>query len=98
VKNFTNNSSLTVNISKTFIDKLPLIKIDFHNKDGIKRHDHIVSLVDKMLELKEKEAAELNQQLKTMIARQIEGIDKEIDTAVYELYDLSEDEIKVVEG
>jgi hypothetical protein len=33
-----------------------------------------------------------------MITRQIEGIDKTIDTAVYALYDLSEDEIKVVEG
>jgi hypothetical protein len=98
VKNFTNNSLLTVNISKTFIDKLPLIKIDFHDKNSIKRHDHIVSIVDKMLELKKKEAAEPNQQLKTMIARQIEGVDKVIDTAVYGLYNLSEDEIKVVEG
>jgi hypothetical protein len=33
-----------------------------------------------------------------MISRQIEGIDKAIDTAVYGLYNLSEDEIKVVEG
>ena len=36
--------------------------------------------------------------VKTMIIRQIEGIDKAIDTAVYGLYNLSEDEIKVVEG
>jgi len=61
-------------------------------------HDKIVSLVDKMLELKQKEATEPNQQLKTMISRQIEGINKAIDAAVYELYNLSEDEIKVVEG
>ena len=53
---------------------------------------------DKMLELKHKEAAEPNQQLKTMIARQIEGVDKAIDTAVYGLYGLTEDEIMVVEG
>jgi hypothetical protein len=33
-----------------------------------------------------------------MISRQIEGIDKAIDTAVYGLYSLSEDEIKEVEG
>lgn len=33
VKNFTNNSSLTVNISKTFLDKLPLVKIDFTKKE-----------------------------------------------------------------
>ena len=33
-----------------------------------------------------------------MFARQIEGLDKAIDTAVYELYGLTQDEIKTVEG
>jgi hypothetical protein len=51
-----------------------------------------------MLELKQKEAAEPNQQLKTMISRQIEGVGKAIDSAVYGLYNLTEDEIKMVEG
>jgi hypothetical protein len=51
-----------------------------------------------MLELKKKEAAEPNKQLKTMISGQIEGVNKAIDMSVYELYNLSEDEIKVVEG
>jgi len=51
-----------------------------------------------MLELTQKEIAEPNQQLKNMISRQIEGVDKAIDKAVYGLYNLSEDEIKVVEG
>jgi hypothetical protein len=32
-----------------------------------------------MLELKQKEAAEQNQQAKTMISRQIEGVDEVID-------------------
>ena len=49
-----------------------------------------------MLELKKQEAAEPNRELKTMIARQIEGVDKAIDTAVYGLYGLKEDEIKLV--
>jgi len=62
------------------------------------KHDDIVSLVDKMLELKVKEANEPNQQLKTMIARQIEGVDKAIDIEVYKLYNLSEEDIKVVEN
>jgi hypothetical protein len=62
------------------------------------KHDNLVALVSQMFELKQKEAAEPNQELKTMIARQINGIDKAIDTATYGLYNLSEDEIKVVEG
>jgi hypothetical protein len=78
--------------------KLPIPILDLSKKSDKTKHDQLVSLVDKMLELKQKEAAEQNQQLKTMIARQIEGVDKAIDTAVYKLYNLTEDEIKVVEG
>jgi len=51
-----------------------------------------------MLELKKEEADEQNDKLKTMISRQIDGIDKAIDLAVYGLYNLTEDEIKIVEG
>jgi hypothetical protein len=51
-----------------------------------------------MLELKQKEAAETNQQLKAIVFRQIVGMHKAIDTGVYGLYNLTEDEIKVVEG
>jgi adenine-specific DNA-methyltransferase len=77
---------------------LPFRCIDFSKKTDKTKHDNLVSLVDKMLELKQKEAAEKNQQLKTMISRQIEGVNKAIDTVVYGLYNLTEDEIKVVEG
>jgi adenine-specific DNA-methyltransferase len=79
------------------VDKEPLLDIPIVNTTDKAKHDHLVSLVDKMLELKQKEAAEKNQQLKTMITRQIEGVDKAIDTVVYELYGLTEDEIKVME-
>jgi hypothetical protein len=45
----------------------------------------------------------LHQQLaaaneKTMLQRQIEATDHEIDRLVYELYDLTVDEIKIVEA
>jgi hypothetical protein len=80
------------------IGKLPIPALDLSKKPDKTKHDNLVSLVDKMLELKKKETAEKNQQLKTMISRQIDGIDKAIDIAVYGLYNLTEDEIKVVEG
>jgi len=80
------------------VGKLPIPVLDLSKKADKTKHDKIVSLVDKMQELKKQEAAEQNQQLKTMISRQIEGIDKAIDLAVYGLYNLTEDEIRVVEG
>ncbi|GHV62656.1 hypothetical protein AGMMS49587_10150 [Spirochaetia bacterium] len=54
-------------------------------------------LVDKMLELKRRERTEPNPQVKTVIGRQIGAVDTQIDKLVYELYNLTEDEIKVVE-
>jgi len=85
-------------VKKTHVEQLPVPFLDMSKKADKAKHDQLVSLVDQMLELKQKEATEPNQQLKTMIARQIDGVDKAIDTAVYALYNLTEDEIKVVEG
>lgn len=39
-----------------------------------------------------------NGQAKAMIQRQIDATDRQIEKLVYELYGLSENEIKVVEG
>jgi type II restriction/modification system DNA methylase subunit YeeA len=35
---------------------------------------------------------------KTILQRQIDATDKQIDNLVYELYGLTEEEIKIVEG
>jgi type II restriction/modification system DNA methylase subunit YeeA len=80
------------------VGKLPILLLDLSNEADKAKHDSLVSLVDDIMELKKKEAAERNQQVKTMIARQIGSVDKAIDTAVYQLYNLTDDEIKVVEG
>jgi hypothetical protein len=80
------------------VEILPIPIIDISKNSDKAKHDDLVSLVDKMLEQKEKEADEPNQQLKTMISRQIDSVGKAIDTAVYQLYNLTDDEIKVVEG
>jgi adenine-specific DNA-methyltransferase len=85
-------------LTPEYINPFPVKIIDKNNKKVLNTHDALVSLVDKMLDLKKKEAVEPNQQLKTMISRQIDSVDKAIDTAVYQLYNLTNDEIKVVEG
>jgi len=50
-----------------------------------------------MLELKKKLADTKAGHEKTLLKRQIEATDRQIDQFVYELYDLTEDEIKIVE-
>jgi len=96
-KLITNKNSIA-QIKKVDLDKLPIPAFDLSQKPHKAKHDNLVSLVDKMLDLKRKEAAELGDHLKTVIIRQIDAVERAIDMAVYELYNLTEDEIKVVEG
>ena len=56
------------------LSKLPFPVIDLSKKSDKVQNDNIISLADQMIKLKQKEFAEPNQKLKTMIARQIEGV------------------------
>ena len=98
VKNFTNASTLTVNISKTFLEKIPLPLIDLNNKEDKEMHDKIVNLVDNIIALNKKLSAEKNPNSITIINRQINALDKQIDALVYKLYNLNDEEIKIIEG
>ncbi|OQX25034.1 MAG: restriction endonuclease subunit M [Desulfobacteraceae bacterium IS3] len=77
--------------------KIPIRTIDFSNSADKSLHDRMVSLVDNMLDLHKKLAQAHLPQEKTVLARQIETTDRQIDRLVYQLYDLTEDEIKIVE-
>jgi hypothetical protein len=85
-------------VKKSHVEQLPIPMLDLSKKADKVKHNKLASLVDKMLELKKQEAAENNQDKKFWIAKQISGIDGAIDSAVYELYGLSEGEVRVVEG
>jgi hypothetical protein len=58
----------------------------------------MVALVTQMLDLNKKLQDARLEQEKTLLSRQIEATDVAIDKLVYELYGLTEEEIKVVEG
>jgi hypothetical protein len=58
----------------------------------------MVSLVTQMLDLNERlQDAKLEHE-KTLLSRQVEATDAAIDKLVYDLYGLTEEEIKIVEG
>jgi len=61
------------------------------------RHDKLVLLVERMLELHKRPAARLPQE-QEMVKREIESTDGRIDRLVYELYGLTEDEVRIVES
>ena len=62
------------------------------------RHDRMVSLVTQMLDLNKRLQDARLEQEKTQLSRQIEATDASIDKLVYELYELTEEEIGIVEG
>ena len=68
------------------------------NPVDIARHDKMVTIVERMLDLNKRLPEARTDQEQTMIKRQIAATDKEIDDLVYELYGLTEEERKIVEG
>jgi predicted type IV restriction endonuclease len=76
--------------------RLPIYEINFNDKESIKNYDRIVFLVERMLTL-HKQTPRTPQE-KESLQREIASTDHQIDKLVYELYGLTEDEIKIVEG
>ena len=55
-------------------------------------------MVERMLNLRERLAKAKIPTEKTMLQRQIDAVDHQIDHLVYKLYNLTDEEIKIVEG
>ena len=81
-----------------YLEGFPIRTIDFTSPADVARHDRMVALVERMLDLHKKLASEGAPHVKTVLQRQIEATDREIDRLVYELYGLTDEEIAVVEG
>jgi hypothetical protein len=80
-----------------FLKDFPIYHIDVSNPADKSHHDRMVELVEQMLKLHKQLPAAKTEQEKTVIQRQIDATDKQIDQLVYELYGLTEEEIKIVE-
>lgn len=85
-------------IKGSYLEDLPIRTIDFSNSPDKRRHDEIVALVERMLDLHKKLPVAQTDQEKTAVQRQIADTDRRIDRLVYDLYGLTEDEINIVEG
>ncbi len=78
--------------------KIPIIKINFSNLAQKSQHDKLVSLVDQMLEAKKNQMESTTERDKSFWENKCSSLDKQIDSLVYELYGLTEEEIKIVEN
>lgn len=114
--NFWCINYLADDMNQTYLSRIPIPTINFSDAEDKARHEKIVSLVERMLELHKTPSARFagtspksssglgggqgggrTPQEKERVTREIEATDKSIDRLVYELYGLTEDEIKIVE-
>lgn len=80
--------------SKQYIENLPII-IPKH--DGADLYMKMVNLVDSMISLKKDLESTKTPNSRHTIQRQINATDKQINNVVYELYDLTDEEITIIE-
>jgi hypothetical protein len=82
---------------KRFIEQLPIRPIDFANPADRERHERMIALVEEMLALHRQLAAARTDHEQNNLRRQIDDADRRIDSLVYDLYNLTEEEIRIVE-
>jgi len=85
-------------VKKTNVAALPIRSINISDKSDKAKHDKMVSLVERMLDMHKRLAKAKAPDDKTKLQRQIDATDQEIDHLVYDLYGLTEEEIAIVEG
>ncbi len=81
----------------SFLSNLPIPTVALQSEDGQSTHDKLVELVEKMLALHQQLAAVKTPQDTTLLQRQIDVTDRQIDQLVYTLYGLTDKEIGLVE-
>jgi len=87
-----------ITCTKQYVETLPIRTIDPASPADVQRHDRLVALVEQMLALHQQLAAAKMPQEKELLQRQVSATDRAIDTLVYELYGLTDEEIRIVEG
>jgi hypothetical protein len=96
-KFFNEEEDLFPQIKVTQLKSIPIRPIDFTDPADAARHDRMVALVERLLELNKQLPEAALPYDRERLRRQIEAADRQIDDLVYELYGLTDEEIKLVE-
>jgi type I restriction-modification system DNA methylase subunit len=83
---------LSDDLNQSFLEKIPVCQA------GTDLYRRMVSFVEQMLALHKRLAEAKTSNEQTIIQRQIDATDRQIDKLVYELYGLTSEEIAIVEG
>ena len=81
-----------------YLEGFPVRTLNLDDSGDRAHHDKMVSLVKSMLALHKQLAAAKTPHEQESLKRQIDATDRQIDKLVYELYGLTDEEIKIVES
>ncbi len=84
--------------SRNTLTRFPIRDINFDNNDEKKMHDDLVSYVDQILISKFKLSESITDKDLVFYESKCNSLERQIDRLVYQLYGLTEEEIKIVEG
>lgn len=91
-------TSTNNNVGTNELESMPFRTINFGSDSDKTLHDDVTILAEQMLELHKRLATAQTAHEKTIIQRQIAATDRHIDQLVYQLYNLTPEEIAIVEG
>lgn len=94
-KSLTNKKSIA-QVKKVDLDLLPIPVVNFSNPLEKEQHDQMVETVEQILNLQKQLQTVKTNQDRVIIQRQIDGLEKKIDSLVYKIYQIEESEIKII--
>lgn len=95
---FASSKTVFSEIGARQVQELPIKYIDFKNQNEKQIHNEIVKHVDSLLKLNEEIKTEKLQTKIDQIKSRIEHSEEKINELVYGLYNLTAEEIKIIEG
>jgi type I restriction-modification system DNA methylase subunit/predicted type IV restriction endonuclease len=79
------------------LKRLPVPTTPLHHPKASSLENKLIAAVKRMMDIREKDQYHKTVHEKTVARRRIAAMDKQMDRLVYELYGLTEDEIRIVE-
>ena len=94
---YAKRRGVALEINGNVLARTPIRRINVSDAGDKSRHDEMVAKVGAMLEAKKQLAKAKTDKDKTYYENKCAALDRQIDRLVYDLYGLTEDEIRIVE-
>jgi adenine-specific DNA-methyltransferase len=95
---FNSNFEAGLHIKINQLQRIPIPNLDLSKKEDKQHHDQLVTLVEQMLEAKQKLQTLTLERDIDYYEKKCTTLDRQIDNLVYKLYDLTEEEIRIIEN